>query len=54
MRATEARSKRLVWPWPVDGPTPRLADWLRLVNTVRLSSGKETSRNPRWSQAIRN
>jgi hypothetical protein len=44
-RAIEAQSKRLVWPWPVDGRAPLLADWLRLIGHPGVEQRRPDSRN---------
>jgi hypothetical protein len=44
-RAIEAQSKRLVWPWPVDGRPPLLADWLRLIGQRGVEQCRPNSRN---------
>jgi hypothetical protein len=38
MPTAEPQSKRLVWPWPIHGRAPLLADWLRLIGHLASSS----------------
>ncbi len=45
MPIVEPQPKQLVWPWPVDGRAPLLADWLRLIGHPGVEQRQHDSRN---------